>query len=276
MIVKGKIEAGKAAHKRTWRIGVAFVDAPHLAKEAVTYTIVQQNRLQTTFEFGACDLGMIPRLPSDAAWETYHAAVRDRLFAGPYDPRDKWLAVTELPFKDRFYLHGDNGQVEILSLADWNRVMAPPSVIEFVLAMSQRACIDAVAPEIVSHRVTRGCLHDFNRSLRDARFMVLTSTLCASCRQAIAEKAGSQALNDLLKLTDRAWLGKMKDPTSVVCTLKKAFKNDVYITKGLSPTWWERAERWLAPGFFDTVWKIVLTVLLFILAVRFGIRAGAP
>lgn len=261
------------------RVCVAYLDCRKIPKSAANFLVLWQNRLQSVFEFSVFDLDAMLKKTRRPHWsanapritlsteesaqlsplgngrheiEKYLTraqtaiAVASRYIAREVDLQglettiipQKWVVFTETRFKDQFYSDSASG-VTVIGVGDWKRSMAPPSALEFILAMAQSACADFFLDVPSSHYFSKGCLFDYNDEIKDGRLMVLVSDICASCRSLAESKGRAEQLSAMLTLVDRGWIGDVSKADTVAAVLKKTFGFDLYVSRGLAPSRWE-------------------------------------
>lgn len=89
-------------------------------------------------------------------------------------PPDYFILITMASFSDNHYAVRNKG-LSILSLGNWQRVMAPPSLLEFITTLILQEFVAAVyspAPQSLFHFGTKGCLFDFTPIINDVRYKV--------------------------------------------------------------------------------------------------------
>jgi hypothetical protein len=98
------------------------------------------------------------------------------------------IVITETPFQGGYYANAE-GDIAVLSIANWQRHFAPPSVLEFILSRVQRYALRlGFSTPIGSHYPTRACIWDFDANVDDTRTGVLVGYLCGRCEEALATK----------------------------------------------------------------------------------------
>jgi hypothetical protein len=253
-----------------------------IAKEAIAalkYLVVQLNTLQSTFEYQIlpttedCLLKTLASgrklernviLTDLARFSREYSANLNREIAeyritasGP----DHYILISRATFKDEFYMTGGHN-ISILALGNWERFMAPPSLVEFILSMVLSSSLYAL-PSIqgLTHYGTKGCLFDFNADLSNARFMSLQGYICTECREKLLGFGYPELADELQVILGKQWLGKIADPHSPAAIASKLGYN-LFVTKGLVPRWWER---WLGAieqeGIKELI-KLIAAVLL--------------
>jgi hypothetical protein len=178
---------------------------------------------------------------------------RPRLFAGPLDPLRPGFRLASHLLEAPDYATGASRAIPRVGL-------------------SPTGCVTLQAANFT----TKGCLFDFTANLPDARNLALIGDLCPGCKAAVRNKHGQGVLQEFAKLTDRKWLGKVGEPDSVVTILKKAFKFDVYIAKGLTPSLSEKAWSTRTTSGVNQVLVIIGTVIAALLIGWASAKLGFP
>ena len=255
------------------------------------YLLLHQNSLQQSFEFQLLPFfrhSIIQQLSAGqspnrkeivAAMPAFLEEYRENLaqFALGYGhPTESNLPIVILStakFTDNYYLTGGNGW-GIVALGNWRRIMAPPSIVEFFLSLVMELAINfacgAAYPR--RHITTRGCCFDFTAELGDARFSVLSGFLCEQCLKTIRTAHSKQVAEDAQVLLRKEWLGTVAEPSSVSVTAKK-LGYDLFHTKGVTPTWWERTRAILEEEVVRTILKIIAAVVVVGLLIYFGFKS---
>jgi hypothetical protein len=171
------------------------------------------------------------------------------------------IVVTETPFEGGYYANAE-GDVAVLSVANWQKHFAPPSVLEFILSRVQRYALRlGFDTPIGSHYPTRACIWDFDANVDDTRAGVLVGYLCERCEEALATKVDSEKIVVIKKLLSHDWIGKMEDPGSVASNMRRVFSYDLSRTRGLSPG---IRERLVEVGASEAVKWIAIALLAFL------------
>jgi hypothetical protein len=144
------------------------------------------------------------------------------------------LLLTGAAFTDHYYYTAIIG-VGVIAMGDWERNMAPPSILEFIHSLVLKDAIWSVSPAIGSHLETRGCLFDFSAKLSDLRQSVLIGSICSECKAAMEYTGQGAFVADLAKVLSREWLHDTSNPASPASVVAK-LKHDLFITKGLTPS----------------------------------------
>ncbi len=242
------------------RIGVLLAGPGKLNVAVLKYLILHINTLQQTFEYE-----FLPTDDSDEFLQklsTQTTVDRVEIAAGVhpflqrhkqflkeeimgYDIRDtaipdNLIIITMTRFEDRYYsTRIDN--LSILALGYWERWMAPPSIIESILTLVVQELIGIVCPPLSgsAHLGTKGCICDFTANLADARIKVLSGFICHYCRSKLDAAGFNQLPDELAHVLKKDWLGEFTNPNSPAGIASK-LGYDLFITKGLTTTLWER------------------------------------
>lgn len=198
------------------------------------------------------------------------------------EPPNFFIFITMATFIDDYYSTSpefeltDPNSIAILALGNWEREMAPPSILECILTMTIQDSLTFISPSFRHsiHLGTKGCMCDFNANPEDTKFKVLNGYLCTSCRSALVKDGLSDLADDIPRILSKGWLGTRSDPGSPAGILAH-LKYDLFVTKGLSPTRWERFQKTLAEDgtkqVLDLVGKIILALVLLYLSLH-GIK----
>ena len=176
----------------------------------------------------------IPRFLSE-----YSATIRAHAgsFQGLHDPVPAGvILLSNARFDDNFY-GTRTGMLQIIALGNWQRHMAPPSIIEFFLFLSLRYSLGFLHPSLFPsfHYGTKGCLWDQTPFLEDARFKVLNGFVCNSCGARLTAAGLDDLLPNLRWILRKQWLGKREDPASPASISEKLGYN-LFVATGLKPT----------------------------------------
>jgi hypothetical protein len=248
--------------KERIQTGILLTDLGGMDVRALKYLVLYQNTLQKSFEFQFMPDPTEPELQLDPFIQTLDAAVDRQAIRAQGDTYfgkyKKWLEThAEVYGMDAAspdsivilsiakllgnnYLNAGEGWV-LIALGNWERYMAPPSIVEFYLMFILHASIrNACSDEYLqAHHSTKGCTFDFNTLLPDARFSVLTGFLCESCWRKIATTTSAQVADDARLLLTKKWIGDGTDPTDVASTARK-LGYDLFRTAGISQTLGEK------------------------------------
>jgi hypothetical protein len=244
--------------KNAIQIGIVLCDdIAEPAVPALKFLLLQLNTLQSTFEYQFLpvpDDSLLSRLASGKELERIGVERELPRFANAYSDflhrraaayelpavlPDQILVVSRATFSDRYYVTGSE-DVTILALGNWERVMAPPSLVEFIVTLALSASVDTLPlAHDPTHLGTKGCLFDFNENLSNARFMSLQGFICRSCRRELDEAGYPRLADEIAKILDKRWMGTSTDSGSPAGIAAKLGYN-LFLTKGLVPRFRER------------------------------------
>jgi hypothetical protein len=259
------------------RIGILLGRVPQLNTAALRFLVLQMNPLQKSFEYeflptapefeckylpgeyeflptslqddfclmlstdSPVDRGVV-RTAAPKFLETYGKHLQALI--DEYQLReslpDYFVLITMARFSDEYYSMRVPG-LSILALGNWERSMAPPSILEFILTLILRESIAAVSASLRAsiHLSTKGCLLDFTASLDEAKFKVLGGFICSHCSKALDSEGLKRVKQDLRKLLSKDWLGKSNEPQTPAGIISN-LGFDLFLTKGLKPSFRER------------------------------------
>jgi hypothetical protein len=182
-----------------------------------------------------------------------------------------YIIISRATFEDGYYVDGQNN-VSILALGNWERWMAPPSLVEFVISIVLSVSIYAL-PSIqdLFHFGTKGCLFDFNADLSNARFMSLQGFVCRECRNKLETLGYAELAAELKVILEKKWLGNISECNSPAGIAAKLGYN-LFLTKGLVPRWWERSLEAIEQEGLKELIKFIGAVLLAGSLIYFGLR----
>jgi len=275
------------------KIGILLTDLGGLDLRALKYLLIFQNTIQASFEFQLMPYDsnnqLFTSLNSNTSVcrntvtekaNTFINDYKDWLvdYASGYKLEisypDGIIILSNCKFLDNFYATGGDGW-DIVALGNWERVMAPPSIVEFFLTLVLRASIDVACGDDYPkrHHSLKGCVFDFNASIDDTRYSILSGYLCDSCCKKIADTASEQVVKDACLLLGKKWLGDAIEPTTASNNVKK-LGYDLFHTSGIKPTIRERllaaAEKEAVANIFKLLGGIILVSLL----VWLGLQGG--
>lgn len=188
------------------------------------------------------------------------------------DNLDGIIVISTAKFSDNYYSTGI-GNMEILALGNWERYMAPPPLYEFILTQLVSITTDIACEENFPrrHHTTKGCIFDFCSNLREAKFKSLSGRICSDCQEIITKYCNSQFLDDLQLLLKKDWLGNVQEPSYASITSKK-LGYDLFHTKGITPTFWEKIRQTLHDEIVKSIFKIIATILIVALLIWLGLK----
>jgi hypothetical protein len=303
MTTDATVPPDPAAMSKVHRVGLIISNTPELQTPALRYLILHLNCLQKLFEYE-----ILPNELEDSPLEVLNSRseVEDRInlrdaaipkFLVLYEkflrhesetyhlkeePPTNFVFISLATFKDGYYSTRPNldlikpNRMSILALGNWEKEMAPPSILEFILTLVLRESVAFVAPSLRTsiHLGTKGCICDFTNSLEEAKFKALQGFVCEYCRSALARDGVPELADWITRILRKEWLGERSNSASVAGILAN-LHYDLFVTKGFTPTFWERSMKVLqeegTKQALDILGKIIVAVVLFYLSVH-GIR----
>lgn len=245
------------------RLGLVLIGIEKENVSALQFLLLQMNQLQHTFEcefLPTSDDEFFTRLKSKDAIGREETKAQIPAFVERYQsylnqliceyglreqPPEYFIVISLACFDDGYY-NTRRDIVSVIALGNWERCMAPPTIVEFILTLVVREAVAALSPSLRPsiHLGTKGCVCDFTLNLDDVRFKVLNGFVCGHCRAALEADNLPHLATEVQKILSKRWLGKSTDPATPAAIVSK-LGHDLFATKGLQPTKWER--------FFTTV-----------------------
>jgi hypothetical protein len=282
------------------RVGIVISRSSKLQIPALRYLLLHLNCLQRHFEYEVLPNEMpnspLGALDSDTervnrkeikekrvpeflvAYKTF-LRNESAKYGLKQEPPDNFVFISLATFDDEYYStrssykYTQPNRMSVLALGNWDREIAPPSILEFILTLVVRESIAFVCPSLEGsiHLGTKGCICDFTSSLEEAKFKALEGFICEYCRSAI-ENDGFPGLPEAVtRILRKRWLGKRSDPGSPAGILAN-LKYDLFVTKGLTPDPWERFVTTLqeegTKQLLDILAKVVFGIIVLYLAVH--------
>jgi hypothetical protein len=185
---------------------------------------------------------------------------------------DRYVVISQCRFEDNYYSIRE-GSCSVLALGNWQRYMAPPSLVEFVQVLLVREAVAILCPSLSGsiHLGNKSCLMDFTPVLSEARQKVLAGYVCQFCSSRMMEDNQAELPSVVSHLIDRKWLGSPVDtrsPAGVAANLGY----DLFIVKGLRATARERFVTALqeegAKQIAVVVGVILAAAILFLLGIK--------
>ena len=265
--------------------------APGINQEAARFLILSMNRLQRSFEyeflpFDAGDRFLEPFCDAKRLdRQTVRGNVAEFLerFTGATSalseryrlreaPPDYCVLISVATFTDNYYSMRQKG-MSIMALGNWQRVMAPPSLLEFVQTLLVRESVAAISPSLRSsvHLGTKGCLCDFTPALNEVRYKVMVGFICSHCQAALESDGLSDIIPDVQLMLSKEWLGTPTDPETPAGILFH-LGYDLFVTKGLRATPWEAMRSSVRQEGVKQVVSIAGALLIAALIVALGLK----
>jgi hypothetical protein len=255
-------------------VDIVFGSLDPIVRDALSYLVLVQNKLQSVFEFRivqpdpADGLLLIlaseggvdsEKVVSEGAGFAQRTRQFNKTFAGRYDLQvdegSILILLSAARLTDNFYLVSGKSWA-LIALGGWEREFSPPSIIEYYLTFIIAAVASIVAPRLPDHHETRGCLCDFNVTLRDARYSVLTGHLCELC----AAEIRNSSSDSTVKLGDEA------KPSEIALVVKK-LGFDLFRTSGVKPTLKERLLATLEQEGFKNILSTSFQILFLFITI---------
>lgn len=275
------------------RVGIVLVGMDAVNLPALKYLLLQLNTLQTSVQFELC-----PSYSDEAFFEQLgkrlvvdREKLRDQCaeFGQRYrarldaerqeyevreDPPAQFVIVSLAKFADEYYTMR-RSPVAVIALGNWERYMAPPTLVEFLLTLVMREAIAKVSrsTSYSMHCGTKGCICDFTDDLQETRYKVLSAFVCDFCRQMMVRDGVPKLADEAVHVLRRDWIGSTSDPRSPASIVAK-LGLDLFATKGLRTTGWERFSN---AAHDETVkWMVKGTAILLAAALLVLVAKLAP
>jgi hypothetical protein len=179
------------------------------------------------------------------------------------------IVVTETAFQGAYFATALD-KIAVISVAHWERHFSPPSVLEFILKMTQRYTTRiCFGSNVGSHYSTRGCIWDFCANVTDAKITTSVKFVCAKCRAALQACMSPEKLQAFGSLIDHAWIGKTEEPGSIASNLKRVFHYDLARTQGLSPGFLDKLKDLGSRHIAEYLAKTAITIIGIVLGLVF-------
>ena len=264
------------------RIGIVLGDVGKLNVAVLKYLVVHLNTLQHAFEFEFLSPPpnnpmirllnrecVVSRQTCRSMAPAFHQQMLTHIAASQNSYRlvdqtssEDFVIIAMNRFDDN-YSSMREGRVQVMALGYWDRHMAPPSIYEFVITLLLRQAVGFAAPSFSKsiHFGTKGCLFDFTSGLYDARYKSLQGYVCRTCRERLQSDGFAGSTGELTSVLAMKWLGRLDDPLCPAGIAAKLGYN-LFLTKGITPTFWEAIRTQLRDEGTKEVVKIVGTIIL--------------
>jgi hypothetical protein len=285
------------------RVGVLFSSDPELHTSALRYLLLKLNSLQAHFEYELLpvnlrqtglaeldekDCGRLREIIRDVRapqfLKDFVAGLNEmnKEYGLQEDPPMNYLLITSTRFSDNYYSTRPEFSLtspyrfSILALGNWKSHMAPPSLAEFILTLTLRESVAFVSDTLCAsvHLGTKGCIFDFTASLEEAKFKTLHGFVCEFCRNALVQDGLADLAPSIGTILRKEWLGRRSDPSSAAGILAK-LGYDLFVTRGLVPSGWERFRSAIqnegTKQLIEIVGKVILALLFLYLSIH-GIK----
>lgn len=272
------------------RIGIVFAPVEDLSSPALRYLLLHLNQLQKWFQFELypsehdvlldtlSSSSVLERIPIreqlDALWNRYCSTWEgwNKDYKLKEGPPDYLVLISLARFEDDYY-STRQGKVSVLGLGNWRGQMAPPSILEFIITLVLREAVASVSKLLRGsvHLGTKSCLFDFTPYPDDARQKVLNGFICEHCIECLRSEGLEQLGKDLVPVLQQKWIGTKEDPSSPA-SITAALGFDLFRTKGLKPSFWQRVLTQLEQDGVTEFVKIVGGVILAALLLWLGLK----
>jgi hypothetical protein len=270
-----------ARRGRPIRVGIVFAAFPAKDTTPYKYFLLLLNSLQRSCEFELFDVNedddFIRTLDSkivdaDTARNgleefgvrlRHHIALAIKAHDLAVEQPDQIIVVTGVTLSDYHYLIRRK-LTTMLAVGQWERVMAPPSLVEFLQLLVLRAPYSALEGNVWNtiHLGNRACIFDFTENLANARLMVLAGVgVCANCAAALDRDGFPDAAAEIRRVTARDWRGDRTLPGSPANIMAR-LGYDLFLTKGFEPTITERLRRIFTDEGAKELIKFLFAVLV--------------
>jgi hypothetical protein len=179
---------------------------------------------------------------------------------------EHFILVTTAHFSRNFYSLREKN-FAILALALWQRYLAPPSIIEYILSLILRQSVAMVAPSLEPsiHFGTKGCLCDFSQSLNDVRLNVMNGFVCSYCREALEHDRFATLADELEYVLKKDWLGNVTEPYAPA-RLAANMGYNLFVTKGFIMTRREKLQSLFTEQFLTQLIALIAATIAGVLA----------
>jgi len=273
------------------RIGIMLGGLGRANLPALEYLVLSMNPTQSTFEYEFLEVDpdddfikyLASRSPVNRELAKrmipdfiarYQVFLKARIsgYGLKESPPKHFVLVTMARFSDNFYSTRVDG-MSVLALGNWKRYMAPPSLFEFILTLIVRETVSHCSPSLGAsiHLGTKGCLFDFTPALAEVRQKVLGSFVCSYCRDALRRDGYPALADDVTTVLGRQWLGKSADCSSPAGIVAK-LGYDLFTTKGLQATAWEKLQTVLQEEGVKQMLTIIGAIIVAGLLIWLGLK----
>ena len=192
----------KTSTRKKIPVSVFFIHSP-FCSDQLSQLLLQQNRLQTMFEFELTGYQTWPgRTTSDNTLKSFRTKSRLEFCEKFQAEINKYfqqtdrqncdhisIAITELPFPKNFYTWNTRDRKVIVIGIDSLRYLFQGDTLvvnKIILRVIQRMLVYSLNIEgLKTHEATRGCLFDLTPLLTDIQYSVDNIYICKECKQAL-------------------------------------------------------------------------------------------
>ena len=278
--------------KKPIGVGVIPLALRDEALMAFQYLLLEVNRLQSALEFEilpGTNHSLVEMLDGPPPIEVDRSEVNTLIpvFFDNYCKSIKqWAAGYGLPdpaphgivilsnarFLDNYYSTWEHN-VHVLALGNWERHLAPPSIVEFFLFLTLRYSIGFIDPSLHKsiHFGTKGCFWDFTPEIGNVRFKILNGFICQECQSRLKALGLGDFIDELKSILRKDWMGSPDDYSSPAGISTKLGYN-LFISKGLKPTLYENFKSAVSQEWPKQLAKVVGGIILAALLLWLGIK----
>ena len=159
--------------------------------------------------------------------------------------------------------------LRLLAIGGWERTMAPPSLLEFIVFSAIKQGVREAFGNPKSHLASRGCLFDFNDNLENARNAVLVGAICSECEDILTANHG-RSIDEIRSLLGGGWLGSPEDPFSAFSELQR-LKFEPFQASGVQDGWWSGLQKKAGESLVGELVKYVVLAFALFAAIRLGL-----
>jgi hypothetical protein len=276
------IKTNKSAKEiKPKRIGVILLGLNYKSLPALQYLILHMNVLQKSFEYE-----LLPFDSNDDFIQLLSGkdvddnvignkkanefTKRQKIFlertSASYElwdtPPEHYVVVCMARMSSNYYSIRFPG-LSILAFGNWETLMAPPSILEFIITMILAESMRSISEKShqAFHLGTKGCISDFTPDLDLTRYKVLNHFICNNCRELLTSEGFPQIADDVMNILDKKWLGSLNDPTSPASIAQK-LGYDLFTTKGFEASPRQKIRKLLAEEGVKQIISIIGTILV--------------
>jgi hypothetical protein len=262
------------------RVGIVFAAFPAKDTTPYKYFLLLLNRLQRSCEFELFDIDendefvktldetIVDADEAIKGLDAFGTRLRQQIAAAievhdlAAEQPDQIIVVTGVTLSNYHYLIRRK-QTTMLSLGQWEKSMAPPSLAEFLQLLVLRAPYSSLEGNVwnMIHLGNRGCIFDFTENLENTRFIALAGVgVCSKCATALELDGFPNAATEIQRIAGRDWRGDRAIP-GTPANIMERLGYPLFLTRGFEPSLRER----LRLLFTDEVAKELVKFLFLVL-----------
>lgn len=262
------------------RFGLICSNSKQLNTKALGYLVLELNKQQSEFEYN------FHQYEDSKEIDNLSMTIESNLAATLKDANDKFdkyikklsanydiisnkadclIFITTSQRNDNYYFWL-SGNTAIIALGNWEKNLAPPSIIEFVLTLILQISL-LYKYNITPHIETKGCLFDFTPYLDEARYKTLVGYICQDC----VEKIPKTTYLEISKILAMDWVGDYTDEKSPASIVRK-LGFYLFRTKNFKPNFLRRLMGKIEDDGISEFIKFILYILGIIILVWLGYK----